>query len=206
MRLQLARALALDGDPQLLLRFGYAPTRHRCRAARSRTCWWPRGRPAPKTGRGRPRPTYKEADMKALVYHGPGRRFWDDVPDPVIRDPEDALVRVDAVTIWGPTCTSSRVTCRRLNHPDPRPRSVGTVLDVGGGVRQIHAGDRVLVSCISSCGRCRYCREARYGQCLGGGGWILGHRIDGTQAEHVRVPFADTSVYHCRTPSATRRL
>jgi alcohol dehydrogenase len=134
--------------------------------------------------------------MKALVYHGPGRRFWDDVPDPVIRDPEDALVRVDAVTICGtdlhilkgdvPTVESPRI----LGH-----EAVGTVLDVGGGVRQIHAGDRVLVSCISSCGRCRYCREARYGQCLGGGGWILGHRIDGTQAENVRVPFADTSVY-----------
>jgi alcohol dehydrogenase len=134
--------------------------------------------------------------MKALVYHGPGRRFWDDVPDPVIRDPEDALVRVDAVTICGtdlhilkgdvPTVESPRI----LGH-----EAVGTVVDVGGGVRQIHAGDHVLVSCISSCGRCRYCREARYGQCLGGGGWILGHRIDGTQAENVRVPFADTSVY-----------
>jgi alcohol dehydrogenase len=134
--------------------------------------------------------------MKALVYHGPGRRYWDDVPEPAIQDPDDALVRVDAVTICGtdlhilkgdvPTVESPRI----LGH-----EAVGTVLEVGGGVRQIHAGDRVLVSCISSCGRCRYCREARYGQCLGGGGWILGHRIDGTQAETVRVPFADTSVY-----------
>jgi alcohol dehydrogenase len=134
--------------------------------------------------------------MKALVYHGPGRRSWDEVPDPVIQDPEDALVQVDAVTICGtdlhilkgdvPTVESPRI----LGH-----EAVGTVLDVGSGVRRIRAGDRVLVSCISSCGRCRYCREARYGQCLGGGGWILGHRIDGTQAENVRVPFADTSVY-----------
>jgi alcohol dehydrogenase len=134
--------------------------------------------------------------MNALVYHGPGRRYWDDVPEPAIQDPEDALVRVDAVTICGtdlhilkgdvPTVESPRV----LGH-----EAVGTVLEVGGGVRRIHVGDRVLVSCISSCGRCRYCREARYGQCLGGGGWILGHRIDGTQAEKVRVPFADTSVY-----------
>src|SRR4029450_604854 len=134
--------------------------------------------------------------MKALVYHGPGRRFWEDVPDPVIREPEDAVVPVDGVTICGsdlhilkgdvPTVESPRI----LGH-----EAVGTVVDVGGGVRQIHAGDRVLVSCISSCGRCRYCREARYGQCLGGGGWILGHRIDGTQAEFVRVPFADNSTY-----------
>ena len=134
--------------------------------------------------------------MKALVYNGPGRRYWDDVPEPAIQDPEDALVQVDAVTICGtdlhilkgdvPTVESPRI----LGH-----EAVGTVLEVGGGVRRIQAGDRVLVSCISSCGRCRYCREARYGQCLGGGGWILGHRIDGTQAEKVRVPFADTSVY-----------
>jgi len=134
--------------------------------------------------------------MKALVYHGPGRRYWDDVPEPTLQDPEDALVRVDAVTICGtdlhilkgdvPTVEAPRI----LGH-----EAIGTVLEVGAGVRQVHAGDRVLISCISSCGRCRYCREARYGQCLGGGGWILGHRIDGTQAEQVRVPFADTSTY-----------
>ncbi len=134
--------------------------------------------------------------MKALVYHGPGRRSWEDVPDPTIKDPEDAIVRVDAVTICGtdlhilggdvPTVEPGRV----LGH-----EAVGTVEEVGAGVRNIAVGDRVLVSCISACGRCRYCREARYGQCLGGGGWILGHRIDGTQAELVRVPFADTSTY-----------
>ena len=134
--------------------------------------------------------------MRALVYHGPGRRSWEDTPDPVIQDPEDAVVRVDAVTICGtdlhilkgdvPTAEPPRI----LGH-----EAVGTVLEVGAGVRQVHEGDRVLVSCISACGRCRFCREARYGQCLGGGGWILGHRIDGTQAEMVRVPFADTSTH-----------
>lgn len=134
--------------------------------------------------------------MRALVYHGPGRRSWEDVPEPVIHDPEDAVVRVDAVTICGtdlhilkgdvPTAEPPRI----LGH-----EAVGTVLEVGSGVRQVRAGDRVLISCISACGRCRFCREARYGQCLGGGGWILGHRIDGTQAEMVRVPFADTSTH-----------
>ncbi len=134
--------------------------------------------------------------MKALVYHGPGQRHWEDVPEPEIQDSEDAVVRVDAVTICGtdlhilkgdvPTAEPPRV----LGH-----EAVGTVLDVGPGVRRVKAGDRVLVSCISACGRCRFCREARYGQCLGGGGWILGHRIDGVQAEQVRVPFADTSTY-----------
>ncbi|MBF0660341.1 alcohol dehydrogenase catalytic domain-containing protein, partial [Rhodococcus sp. (in: high G+C Gram-positive bacteria)] len=134
--------------------------------------------------------------MKALVFHGPGQRAWEDVPDPTITEPTDAIVRVDAVTICGtdlhilggdvPAVTDGRI----LGH-----EAVGTVVEVGSGVRNLMAGDRVLVSCVSACGRCRYCREARYGQCLNGGGWILGHLIDGTQAELVRVPFADNSTY-----------
>ena len=134
--------------------------------------------------------------MKALVYNGPGQRSWREVPDPVIQDPEDAIVRVDAVTICGtdlhilkgdvPTVQPGRI----LGH-----EAVGTVTAVGSGVRGLAIGDRVLISCITSCGRCEYCRQGHYGQCLGGGGWILGHLIDGTQAEQVRVPFADRSVY-----------
>ena len=134
--------------------------------------------------------------MKALVYNGPGQRSWQEVPDPVIQDPEDAIVRVDAVTICGtdlhilkgdvPTVQPGRI----LGH-----EAVGTITAVGSGVRGVGIGDRVLISCITSCGRCEYCRQGHYGQCLGGGGWILGHLIDGTQAEQVRVPFADRSVY-----------
>ena len=134
--------------------------------------------------------------MKALVYHGPGVRKWEEVPAPEIRDDSDAIVRVDAVTICGtdlhilkgdvPEVTKGRV----LGH-----EAVGTVESVGSGVKRVRPGDRVLVSCITSCGTCRFCREGRYGQCVGGGGWILGHTIDGTQAEYVRVPFADTSTY-----------
>jgi alcohol dehydrogenase len=134
--------------------------------------------------------------MKALVYNGPGQRRWQEVPDPVIQDPEDAIVRVDAVTICGtdlhilkgdvPTVQPGRI----LGH-----EAVGTITAVGSGVRGVGIGDRVLISCITSCGRCEYCRQGHYGQCLGGGGWILGHLIDGTQAEQVRVPFADRSVY-----------
>jgi len=134
--------------------------------------------------------------MRALVYHGPGHKSWDEVPDPVVRDDTDAIVQVDAVTICGtdlhilagdvPAVTDGRI----LGH-----EAVGTVVDVGSGVKTLRPGQRVLVSCITACGRCRYCRQARYGQCLGGGGWILGHRIDGTQAEYVRVPFADNSAY-----------
>ena len=134
--------------------------------------------------------------MRAVVYHGPGKKGWEEVDEPQLVDDTDAVVRVDTVTICGtdlhilkgdvPAVTDGRV----LGH-----EAVGTVEQVGDAVRTIAPGDRVLVSCISACGRCRYCREARFGQCLGGGGWILGHRIDGTQAERVRVPFADTSTY-----------
>ncbi|WP_380169014.1 zinc-binding dehydrogenase [Jannaschia sp. R86511] len=134
--------------------------------------------------------------MRAIVFHGPGRKSWDEVPDPVLQADTDAVVRVDAVTICGtdlhilkgdvPAVTDGRV----LGH-----EAVGTVEQVGAGVKNRKVGDRVLVSCISACSACRYCREAAYGQCLGGGGWVLGHLIDGTQAELVRVPFADTSTH-----------
>jgi len=134
--------------------------------------------------------------MKAMVYHGPGRRSWEEVPEPVIVDDTDAIVRVDTVTICGtdlhilkgdvPAVTDGRI----LGH-----EAVGTVTEVGSAVKNVAVGDRVLVSCISACGRCRYCRESAYGQCVNGGGWILGHLIDGTQAEMVRVPFADNSTY-----------
>jgi alcohol dehydrogenase len=134
--------------------------------------------------------------MKALVYHGPDDKSLDDVTDATLIDPTDAVVRVDATTICGsdlhilkgdlPEVTVGRI----IGH-----EAVGTVEAVGEGVANLHVGDRVLVSCISSCGRCSYCRKSRYGQCLNGGGWILGHTIDGTQAEKVRVPFADNSTY-----------
>jgi alcohol dehydrogenase len=134
--------------------------------------------------------------MRAIVYRGPGKKDWEEVPKPTIRDDTDAIVRVDAVTICGtdlhilkgdvPTVDEGRI----LGH-----EAVGTVEEVGAGVKNVKVGDKVLVSCITSCGACRFCREGRYGQCLGGGGWILGHLIDGTQAEYVRVPFADTSTH-----------
>jgi len=134
--------------------------------------------------------------MKALVYHGPQRRTWEEVPEPELKDPEDVIVGVDAVTLCGTDLhilggdVATAEPGRVLGH-----EAVGTVQETGPGVRTLHVGDRVLISCISACGRCRYCRQSRYGQCLGGGGWVLGNRIDGTQAERVRVPFADTSTY-----------
>jgi alcohol dehydrogenase len=123
-------------------------------------------------------------------------KAWEDVPKPEVIADTDAIVRVDATTICGtdlhilkgdvPAVTDGRI----LGH-----EAVGTVDSVGTGVKTVKAGDRVLVSCITACGTCRYCRDGHAGQCLGGGGWILGHKIDGTQAEYVRVPFADTSTY-----------
>lgn len=134
--------------------------------------------------------------MRALVYGGPGVREWQEAPDPILLDATDAIIGVDTTTICGtdlhilkgdvPEVTPGRI----LGH-----EAVGTVEAVGDAVTNFRPGDRVLVSCISACGRCRFCREGRYGQCRGGGGWILGHTIDGTQAEYVRIPFADTSLY-----------
>ena len=134
--------------------------------------------------------------MKALVYHGPGQRAWEVMPDPEIQEPTDAIVRIDTSTICGtdlhilkgdvPTVEPGRI----LGH-----EAVGTVVETGSAVTTLQPGDRVIVSCITSCGRCRFCKEGRYGLCMGGGGWILGHLIDGLQAEYARVPFADTSLY-----------
>jgi alcohol dehydrogenase len=145
--------------------------------------------------------------MRALVYHGPGRKSWDEVPDPEITDDGDIIVRVDATTICGtdlhilkgdlPEVRNGRI----LGH-----EAVGTVDEVGDGVRTLTTGDRVLVSSVSACGTCRFCREARYGQCQSGGGWVLGHSIDGTQAEYVRVPFADTSTFRVPDGAADEEI
>ena len=145
--------------------------------------------------------------MRALVYHGPGQKAWEEVPDPEITDDGDVIVRVDATTICGtdlhilggdvPEVAPGRI----LGH-----EAVGTVVEAGDSVHRLTPGDRVLVSCISACGTCRFCREGRYGQCLDGGGWVLGHRIDGTQAEYVRVPYADTSSYRIPDGAADEEI
>jgi alcohol dehydrogenase len=134
--------------------------------------------------------------MDALVFHGPGDKKWESKPDPALDASTDAVVRIDTTTICGtdlhimkgdvPAVTAGRT----LGH-----EAVGTVVATGDAVSNFAEGDRVLVSCISACGGCAYCRRAMYGQCLNGGGWILGHLIDGTQAEYVRVPFADNGLY-----------
>jgi alcohol dehydrogenase len=138
----------------------------------------------------------EEALMKALVYHGPGQRGWDSVADPTIIDETDIVVRIDSSTICG-----TDLHILKGDVPETRPgtvlghEAVGTVQEIGRSVSTVAVGDRVLLSCVTACGRCRFCKEGHYGQCLGGGGWIFGHTIDGLQAEYARVPFADNSVY-----------
>jgi alcohol dehydrogenase len=134
--------------------------------------------------------------MKALVFHGPGVKAWEDVARPTLDADTDAIVQVDTTTICGTDLhilkgdLPAMVDGRIIGH-----EAVGTVVETGAAVKNVTVGARVLVSCVSACGACRYCRDSRYGQCLGGGGWILGNEIDGTQAEYVRVPFADNSTY-----------
>jgi alcohol dehydrogenase len=133
--------------------------------------------------------------MKALVYQGPGKKALEERPMPAISAPTDAIVKITKTTICGtdlhilkgdvPTCKPGRI----LGH-----EGVGVVDSVGAGVTSFHPGDRVLISCISACGKCDYCRKGMYSHCTTGG-WILGNEIDGTQAEYVRIPHADTSLY-----------
>jgi len=134
--------------------------------------------------------------MRALVYNGPGKKSLEQRPKPQIAAPTDAIVKLLKTTICGtdlhilkgdvPTCTSGRI----LGH-----EGVGVIESVGNAVTAFRPGDRVIISCISSCGICDYCRRGMYSHCVNGG-WILGNKIDGTQAEFVRTPFADTSLYH----------
>jgi alcohol dehydrogenase len=133
--------------------------------------------------------------MKALVYHGQGSKSLEERPKPELQQPGDAIVKIAKTTICGtdlhilkgdvPTCKPGRI----LGH-----EGVGVVDSVGAGVTAFKPGDRVLISCISACGKCDYCRRGMYSHCTTGG-WILGNEIDGTQAEYVRTPHADTSLY-----------
>jgi alcohol dehydrogenase len=139
--------------------------------------------------------------MKALVYNGPGKKSWTDVPDPVIQHPTDVIVRMVATTICGtdlhilkgdvPEVANGRI----LGH-----EGIGVITEIGSGITQLAVGDRVILACVSSCGVCSNCRAGLYSHCLNpegipGIGWIFGYMIDGTQAEYVRVPFAENSVY-----------
>lgn len=137
--------------------------------------------------------------MKALVYHGPGKRSWEEVPAPQLIDPTDVIARVDTTTICGtdlhilkgdvPEVEAGRI----LGH-----EAIGTITEVGSAVTDLKVGDRIIIPAVSSCGKCSYCKANQQSHCQsnpGGIGWIFGYMIDGTQAEYVRVPFAETSVH-----------
>lgn len=134
--------------------------------------------------------------MKALVYHGAGKCKLEDKPKPVITTATDAIVKISKTTICGtdlhilkgdvPTVTRGRI----LGH-----EGIGIIEQIGANVSNFSIGDPVLISCITSCGKCINCRKGMYSHCENGGGWILGNLIDGTQAEYVRIPFADNSLY-----------
>ena len=133
--------------------------------------------------------------MKALVYHGPGNKAWEEKPKPVILKPTDAVVKIYKTTICGtdlhimkgdvPEVTDGRI----IGH-----EGVGVIEEAGTAVSNFKVGDHVLISCITSCGKCSYCKKGMYSHCEDGG-WILGNLIDGTQAEYVRIPHADNSLY-----------
>jgi alcohol dehydrogenase len=133
--------------------------------------------------------------MRALVYHGPGKRAWEETPKPALKEPTDAIVRILRTTICGtdlhilkgdlPEVTDGRI----LGH-----EGVGVVQEVGKAITNFRKGDRVIISCVTSCGKCANCKKRMYSHCADGG-WILGYRIDGTQAEYVRIPHADNSLY-----------
>ncbi len=133
--------------------------------------------------------------MKALVYHGPGKRSWEEKQKPAIQLPTDVIVKITKTTICG-----TDLHIMKGDVPEVKDgttlghEGVGIVEEVGSGVTSFHAGDNVLISCITSCGRCTWCRKGMYSHCENGG-WVLGHLIDGTQAEYVRIPYADTSLH-----------
>jgi len=134
--------------------------------------------------------------MQALVYHGPNNKAWEEKPKPVLQQPTDVIVKITKTTICGTDLHILKgdvpevVDGRILGH-----EGVGIVDAIGSAVTNFKQGDHVIISCISSCGKCDYCKRGMYSHCENGG-WILGHLIDGTQAEYVRIPFADNSLYH----------
>jgi len=141
-------------------------------------------------------PLSTASNMKALVYHGPAQRAWEDKPHPIIQDAGDAIVRITTSTICGtdlhilkgdlPAVIDGRI----LGH-----EGIGVVEQVGAGVSEFQVGDKVIISCVSACLKCDFCKKGMYSHCRHGG-WILGYTIDGTQAEYVRIPHADGSLYH----------
>lgn len=134
--------------------------------------------------------------MKALVYHGPGNRTYEEKPKPAIQETTDAVVKITKTTICGTDLHIMKGDVPAVEDGTTLGHEgVGIIEEVGEGVSNFKEGDHVLISCITACGKCDNCKKQMYSHCEDGG-WILGHKIDGTQAEYVRIPHADTSLYH----------
>lgn len=145
--------------------------------------------------------------MKAMVYYGANDIRFEDRPVPTILHPSDAIIKLEKVTICGTdlgiwkgknpeieqeaTRKEGSFKGRILGH-----EGIGIVEEVGSAVQNFKKGDRVIISCVSRCGTCENCQKQLYAHCRNEGGWIMGYMIDGTHAEYVRTPFADTSLYH----------
>ncbi|MGX0082260.1 zinc-dependent alcohol dehydrogenase family protein [Staphylococcus hominis] len=145
--------------------------------------------------------------MKAYIYEKPGVAKLVDKEKPVVTESTDAIIRMVKTTICGTDLhiikgdTPEVPQYTTLGH-----EGIGIVESVGSNVNNFKVGDKVIVSCISSCGKCYYCKKGIYAHCENGGGWILGHLVDGTQAEYVKVPFADNSLYHAPTSLSDEAL
>jgi alcohol dehydrogenase len=149
-----------------------------------------------KTNRSSYENTKHDKTMKALVYHGPGNKAWEEKPKPVLLESADAIVKILKTTICGTDLHIMKgdlpevIDGRIIGH-----EGVGIIEEIGSAVTNFKKGDHVIISCVTSCGKCDYCKRAMYSHCEKGG-WILGYMIDGTQAEYVRIPYADNSLYH----------
>jgi len=144
--------------------------------------------------------------MKAMVYYGKNDVRFEERPKPEIISSTDAIIRMTKTTICGtdlgilkgknPEIEATSIAKngsfngRILGH-----EGVGIIEEVGSGVKNFKKGDKVIISCVSRCGTCENCQKQLYSHCRNGGGWIMGYMIDGTQAEFVRAPFADNSLY-----------
>jgi len=133
--------------------------------------------------------------MKALVYHGPGKKDWENKPRPTILQPEDAILRITTTTLCGTDLHILKgdlpqvIDGRILGH-----EGIGVIEELGSAVTEFKVGDKVIISCVTACLKCDFCRQGKYSHCRNGG-WILGYTLDGTQAEYVRIPYADGSLY-----------
>jgi alcohol dehydrogenase len=132
--------------------------------------------------------------MKALVFHGPGNRAWEEKPRPTLENSTDAIIAMTQTVI----CESDRhivdgETSEVADGVTLGHEGIGIVVEIGSDVSSFRVGQKVFISGTSVCGTCKECRTGQFSQCSRGG-WTLGRLIDGTIADYARIPSADTSL------------